>query len=86
MGAYIHAPPGACVPIGSMPSSGKLSVTYCRPGNDPRLHQTWAQAEQQHCSALAAQRTHLLRRQQRLERQSQRLLDAYQTEAISLSE
>jgi hypothetical protein len=52
----------------------------------PRLHQTWVQAEQQYGSALAAQQTQLLRRQQRLERQSQRLLDAYQTEVISLSE
>jgi hypothetical protein len=52
----------------------------------PRLHQTWAQAEQQHGAALAAQQTHLLQRRQRLERPSQRLLDAYQTEIISLSE
>jgi hypothetical protein len=51
----------------------------------PRLHQTWAQAEPQHGSALAAQQTQHLQRRQRLERQSQRLLDAYQTEIISLS-
>jgi hypothetical protein len=52
----------------------------------PRLHQTWAQAEPPHGSSLAAQQTQLLQRQQRLERQSQRLLDAYQTEMIRLSE
>jgi site-specific DNA recombinase len=52
----------------------------------PRLHQTWAQAKQQHCSALAAQQAQLLQRRQRLERQSQRLVDAYQAEIISLSE
>ena len=52
----------------------------------PTLHQTWAQAQQQNLSALAAQQAQLQQRQQRLERQSQRLLDAYQTEIISLSE
>jgi len=51
----------------------------------PRLHQPWAQAEPRHGSALAAQHTQLLQRRQRLERQSQRFLDAYQTEVISLS-
>jgi hypothetical protein len=50
-----------------------------------RLHQTWAQAERQHGSALAALQELGLLRRQRLERQSQRLLDAYQTEIISLS-
>jgi site-specific DNA recombinase len=63
-----------------------LSQLLQRPTVIPRLHQTWAQAKQQHCSALAAQQTHLLQRRQRLERQSQRLLDAYQAEIISLSE
>ena len=52
----------------------------------PRLHQTWARAKQQHGSALAVQRAHLSQRRQRLERQSQRLLDAYQPEIISLDE
>jgi site-specific DNA recombinase len=52
----------------------------------PHLHQRWAQAQQQQDSTLAAQHTQLLQRRQRLERQSQRLLDAYQAEMISLSE
>jgi site-specific DNA recombinase len=57
-----------------------------RPTVIPRLHQTWARAKQQHDSALAAQRAHLSQRRQCLERQDQRLLDAYQAEIISLSE
>lgn len=52
----------------------------------PQLHQAWTQAKQQDLSGCAAQQTHLLQRRQRLERQSQRLLDAYQTEIISLEE
>jgi hypothetical protein len=52
----------------------------------PRLHQTGVQAAPQHGSALPAQHTHLLPRQQRLERPRQRLLDAYQTEIMSLRE
>lgn len=52
----------------------------------PKLHQTWVQAKQHTLSALTAQQTQLQQRQQRLERQSQRLLDAYQAEIISLSE
>jgi len=52
----------------------------------PHLHQTWAHAKQQHLSAFAAQQEHLHQRQQRLERQSQRLLDAYQADVISLEE
>ena len=52
----------------------------------PHVHQRWVQAQQQQDSTLAAQHTQLLQRRQRLERQSQRLLDAYQAEIISLSE
>ena len=52
----------------------------------PRLHQTWAEAQEHNLSTLAAQQDHLRQRQQRLERQSQRLLDAYQAEVISLQE
>jgi site-specific DNA recombinase len=52
----------------------------------PMLHQSWAQAKQHTLTALTAQQTQLLQRRQRLERQSQRLLDAYQAEAITLSE
>jgi len=52
----------------------------------PHLHHTWAHAKQQNLSAVAAQQEHLHQRQQRLERQSQRLLDAYQADVISLEE
>jgi site-specific DNA recombinase len=52
----------------------------------PRLHQTWAEAKEHNLSALAAQQDQLRQRQQRLERQSQRLLDAYQAEVMSLEE
>jgi site-specific DNA recombinase len=52
----------------------------------PHLHQTWVQAHHQDLTAVAAQQTQLLQRRQRLERQTQRLLDAYQAEVISLSE
>jgi hypothetical protein len=62
-----------------------LSQLLQRPTVIPRWHQTWARARQQHDSALAAQRAHLSQRRQRLERQDQRLLDAYQAEIISLS-
>ena len=57
-----------------------------RPTVIPRLYQAWAQAKQQHGSALVAQQAQLSQRRQRLERQSQRLLGAYQAEIISLSE
>jgi transposase len=52
----------------------------------PRLHQTWTEAKEHNLSTLAAQQDHLRQRQQRLERKSQRLLDAYQAEIISLEE
>src|SRR6266852_4287505 len=52
----------------------------------PQLHQSWAQAKQHDLTALTAQQAQLLQRRQHVERQSQRLLDAYQTEAITLSE
>src|SRR5262249_6725925 len=52
----------------------------------PTLHQSWAQAKQQNLTALTAQQAQVLQRRQRVERQSQRLLDAYQAEAITLSE
>ena len=42
----------------------------------PHVHQSWAQAKQHNLDALTAQHAQLLQRQQRLERQSQRLLDA----------
>jgi Recombinase/Recombinase zinc beta ribbon domain len=56
------------------------------PSMIPHLHQTWATAQQQHLSGLEAQHAQLSQRQQRLERQDQRLLDADQTEVITLSE
>jgi hypothetical protein len=52
----------------------------------PRLHQTWADAKQQTLSGLEAQHAPLVQRRQRLERQDQRLLDAYQAEIMTLSE
>jgi site-specific DNA recombinase len=52
----------------------------------PHLHQAWAQAKQQDVATLTAQQTQLQQRRRRLEQQSQRLLDAYQTEVITLSE
>ena len=52
----------------------------------PQLHQTWAEAKQQTLSGLEAQQAQLLQRRQRLERQDQRLLDAYQAEIITLHE
>jgi site-specific DNA recombinase len=52
----------------------------------PQLHQAWAEAKQQNLSALEAQLSPLLQRQQRIERQDQRLLDAYQAEVLNLSE
>jgi site-specific DNA recombinase len=56
------------------------------PSMIPHLHQTWATAQQQQRSGLEAQQAQLLQRQQRLERQDQRLLDAYQAAVITLSE
>ena len=52
----------------------------------PTLHQSWAQSKQHDLTALTAQHTQLQHRRQRLERQNQRLLEAYQAEIITLSE
>jgi Recombinase zinc beta ribbon domain len=52
----------------------------------PHLHQSWAQTKQHDLTALSAQQEQLLQRKRRVERQSERLLDAYQTETITLSE
>ena len=57
-----------------------------RPSVIPTLHQIWAQGKQQDLTAFSAQQTQLHHRRQRLGRQSQRLVDAYQAEAITLSE
>jgi site-specific DNA recombinase len=56
------------------------------PSAIPHLHQTWAAAKQQTLSGLEAPQAQLLQRRQRLERQDQRLLDAYQAEIITLRE
>jgi hypothetical protein len=56
------------------------------PDTIPQLHQSWAIAKQQSLTSLSAQQEQLLHRQQRLERQDQRLVDAYQTEIINLEE
>jgi site-specific DNA recombinase len=63
-----------------------LSELLRTPALLPHLHQSWAQTKQHDLTALTAQQTQVLQRRQRLERQSQRLLDAYQTEIITLSE
>ena len=52
----------------------------------PQLHQTWAQSKQNDLTTLTTQQSQLLQRRQRLERQSQRRLDAYQAEIVTLSE
>ena len=57
-----------------------------QPSVIPQLHQTWAEAKQHSLSGLEAHQAQLLQRQQRLERQDQRLLDAYQAEIINLPE
>jgi hypothetical protein len=63
-----------------------LSQLLCKPEVIPQLHQAWAEAKQQSISSLEAQQLQLLQRKQRIERQDQRLLDAYQIEAINLAE
>lgn len=52
----------------------------------PQLHQQWATAKSQNLSGLEAQQMQLQQRCTRLERQDQRLLDAYQSDAINLAE
>jgi site-specific DNA recombinase len=52
----------------------------------PQLHQTWAEAKQHTLSGLKAQQAQLVQRRQRIERQDQRLLDAYQAEILNLQE
>ena len=57
-----------------------------QPSVIPQLHQTWAEAKQHTLSGLEAHQAQLLQRRQRLERQDQRLLDAYQAEILNLQE
>jgi site-specific DNA recombinase len=56
------------------------------PSMIPQLHQSWATAKQQNLSTLEAQHVQLFQRRQRIERQDQRVLDAYQAEVINLRE
>lgn len=63
-----------------------LTTLLQQPAIIPCLHQHWVQAKQHDLSTLTAQQEHLRSRQQQLARQSQRLLDAYQAELISLEE
>jgi site-specific DNA recombinase len=57
-----------------------------QPSVIPQLHQTWVEGKQHTLSGLEAQQAQLLQRRQRIERQDQRLLDAYQAEIINLQE
>src|SRR5262245_10186219 len=57
-----------------------------QPSVIPQLHQTWVEAKPHTLSGLEAQQAQLLQRRQRLERQEQRLLDAYQAEILNLQE
>jgi site-specific DNA recombinase len=52
----------------------------------PHLHHTWVQAKQHTLATLAEGQGQLLQRKQRLQRQDQRLVDAYQGEIINLNE
>lgn len=52
----------------------------------PPLHQTWAEATQHTRAGLEAHQGQLLQRRQRIERQDQRLLEAYQAEILTLQE
>lgn len=63
-----------------------LSELLRTPTVIPQLHHSWAQAKQQSLTTLTAQHEQVLQRKQRVERQVQRLLDAYQAEIITLSE
>jgi len=63
-----------------------LSELLRTPAVIPQLHHSWAQAKQQSLTTLTAQQEQVLQRKQRVERQVQRLLDAYQAEIITLSE
>ena len=63
-----------------------LSELLRTPTLIPQLHATWAQAKQQNLTSLTAQQEQVHQRKQRVERQVQRLLDAYQAEIITLSE
>jgi site-specific DNA recombinase len=63
-----------------------LTQLLRKPDVIPQLHTTWAEAKQQNIAAYEAQQSQLLQRRQRVERQDERLLDAYQAEIINLSE
>jgi len=63
-----------------------LSELLQTPALLPQLHGSWAQTKQHTVTALTTQQEQLLQRKQRVERQSDRLLDAYQAEIITLRE
>lgn len=63
-----------------------LAQLLHKPEVIPQLHTTWAETKRQNISAIDAQQSQLLGRRQKIERQDQRLLDAYQAEIINLSE
>ena len=52
----------------------------------PQRHQTWAEATPHNRAGLEAHQAQLLQRRQRIARQDQRLLDAYQAEILNLQE
>lgn len=54
-----------------------------KPSVIPQRHQTWVDANQHTLSGLEAHQAHLVQRRQRMERQDQRFLDAYQAEIIN---
>jgi site-specific DNA recombinase len=63
-----------------------LAQLLHQPSVLPQLPKTWVEAKQHTLSGLEAQQAQLLQRRQRIERQDQRLLDAYQAEIINLHE
>lgn len=63
-----------------------LTQLLRKPEMIAQLHGAWAEAKQQNISTIEAQQSQLLQQRQRIERQDQRLLDAFQAEIINLAE
>ncbi|MGH9847209.1 MAG: recombinase family protein [Blastocatellia bacterium] len=57
-----------------------------QPSVIPQLHQNWAASKQQNISGLEAQQSQLIERRQRIDRQDQRLVDAFLAEIINQAE
>jgi site-specific DNA recombinase len=57
-----------------------------QPERLPLLYEQWREAQQVNLSQVTAQQQHLQKRRQQVQRQDQRLVDAYQQEVISLTE